>query len=354
MFQSNSLPSSLPELPAPPLKRQKWKVFWRTAYRYRLRLLGWERTESGDRGQQLQPTCQLTVQQSRQLLQQFLQYALQPCWSFVKTTSQHLATVEDFRMIFERDPAARNGLEVLLCYPGFHALVCHRLAHWLHLRHIPLIPRLISHLARLFTGVEIHPGAVIGKGVCIDHGMGVVIGETAIVGDYCLIYQGVTLGGTGKEIGKRHPTLGSHVVVGAGAKVLGNIYVGDRVRIGAGAVVLRDVPSSCTVVGIPGRTICPIRPEVCPRDQALEHGKVPDVEATIIRQLTDRIEQLERQLALLHLYAPSSRLTQDTMTPLQHPPAAWVAATDALITTSTANSAQNSVHSGGSDESAPP
>ena len=140
----------------------------------------------------------------------------------------------DFRIIFERDPAARNWLEVLLCYPGLQALVFHRFAHWLCSLGIPFFPRLISHTARFLTGVEIHPGAVIGESVFIDHGMGVVIGETAIIGNYALIYQGVTLGGTGKEIGKRHPTLGENVVVGAGAKVLGNIEIGDNVRIGAG------------------------------------------------------------------------------------------------------------------------
>ena len=143
---------------------------------------------------------------------------------------------DDFRMIFERDPAARNWLEVLFCYPGLQALLFHRLAHGLYAVGLPFIPRLISHMARFLTGIEIHPGAVIGKGVFIDHGMGVVIGETAILGDFCLIYQGVTLGGTGKESGKRHPTLGENVVVGAGAKVLGNIQLGNNVRIGAGSV----------------------------------------------------------------------------------------------------------------------
>lgn len=132
----------------------------------------------------------------------------------------------DFRIIFERDPAASNWLEVLFCYPGMQALVCHRVAHWLYCLKVPLIPRLISYLISFWTGIEIHPGAEIGKGVFIDHGMGVVIGETAIVGDYATLYQGVTLGGTGKETGKRHPTIGQNVVVGAGAKVLGNIQIG--------------------------------------------------------------------------------------------------------------------------------
>src|ERR687886_946096 len=198
----------------------------------------------------------------------------------------------DLQTIYERDPAARNWLEVLFCYPGVQAILFYRLAHWLYCIGIPFVPRLISHLTRFLTGIEIHPGAKIGKGVFIDHGMGVVIGETAIVGDYALIYQEVTLGGTGKEIGKRHPTLGKNVVVGAGAKVLGNIQVGNNVRIGAGSVVLRDVPSDCTVVGVPGRIIYRAGVRVDP----LEHGNLPDSEATVIRTLVDRIESLEKQL----------------------------------------------------------
>ena len=201
----------------------------------------------------------------------------------------------DFRIIFERDPAARNWLEVLFCYPGLQALVFHRFAHWLRSLGMPFFPRLISHIARFLTGIEIHPGAIIGEGVFIDHGMGVVIGETAIIGNYALIYQGVTLGGTGKESGKRHPTLGENVVVGAGAKVLGNIEIGDNVRIGAGSVVLRDVPSSCTVVGVPGRIIYRSGVRVAP----LEHSNLPDSEAQVIRALVDRIEALEAQIQAL-------------------------------------------------------
>ncbi|NJR75929.1 MAG: serine O-acetyltransferase [Scytonema sp. CRU_2_7] len=210
--------------------------------------------------------------------------------------------IADFRIIFERDPAARNWLEVLFCYPGLQALLLYRLAHWLHLIGIPFIPRLISHIARFFTGVEIHPGATIGRGVFIDHGMGVVIGETAIVGDYTLIYQGVTLGGTGKECGKRHPTVGENVVVGAGAKVLGNIQIGNNVRIGAGSVVLRDVPADCTVVGVPGRIIYRSGVRVNP----LEHGSLPDAEAQVIRALVDRIEQLEQQIQ--HIQQPQQKV----------------------------------------------
>ncbi|WP_181280605.1 serine O-acetyltransferase [Aphanothece hegewaldii] len=200
--------------------------------------------------------------------------------------------IADFRIVFERDPAARNGLEVLFCYPGLHALWLHRIAHWLYTLGLPFIPRLISHLARFLTGIEIHPGAKIGQGVFIDHGMGVVIGETAIVGDYALIYQGVTLGGTGKESGKRHPTLGENVVVGAGAKVLGNILLGNNVRIGAGSVVLKDVPSDCTVVGVPGRLVYRSGVRINP----LEHANLPDSEAAAIRSLVDRIEALEKEL----------------------------------------------------------
>lgn len=198
----------------------------------------------------------------------------------------------DFQIIFERDPAARNWLEVLLCYPGLQALAFHRFAHRLYKLDLPLVPRLISHITRFITGIEIHPGAAIGRGVFIDHGMGVVIGETAVIGDYSLIYQGVTLGGTGKEIGKRHPTLGANVVVGAGAKILGNIEIGSNVRIGAGSVVLRDVPSDCTVVGVPGRIVYRNGEKVDP----LEHGRLPDAEAEVIRILVDRIETLEQRL----------------------------------------------------------
>ena len=198
----------------------------------------------------------------------------------------------DFKIVFERDPAARNWLEVLFCYPGLQALMFHRVAHWLWNLGLPFVPRFLSHISRFITGIEIHPGATIGHGVFIDHGMGVVVGETAIIGDYCLIYQGVTLGGTGKESGKRHPTLGENVVVGAGAKVLGNIQIGNNVRIGAGSVVLREVPSNCTVVGIPGRVVYRAGERVGP----LDHNQLPDSEAQVIRALVDRIEVLEEQL----------------------------------------------------------
>ncbi len=217
--------------------------------------------------------------------------------------------IADFRIIFERDPAARNWLEVLVCYPGLQALAIHRFSHFLFGLNLPFIPRFLSHLARFLTGIEIHPGAQIGKGVFIDHGMGVVIGETAIIGDFSLIYQGVTLGGTGKESGKRHPTLGENVVVGAGAKVLGNIEVGNNVRIGAGSVVLRSVPSDCTIVGVPGRMIHRSGVKVNP----LEHGNLPDSEATVIRLLLDRIESLERQVEELQSHRQRDLDSQRTL-----------------------------------------
>ena len=202
----------------------------------------------------------------------------------------------DLAMIRERDPAARGNLEILLCYPGLHALVLHRLSHRLWRSRLPLAPlaaRALSQLGRLLTGVEIHPGARIGQGVFIDHGMGVVIGETAVVGNNCLLYQGVTLGGTGKQHGKRHPTLAENVVVGAGAKVLGAISVGPNTRIGAGSVVLRDVEADSTVVGIPGRVIHQSGVRIDP----LAHSALPDAEARVIRNLMERIDALEGELA---------------------------------------------------------
>jgi len=200
----------------------------------------------------------------------------------------------DLAIIRERDPAARGALEILLCYPGFQALTLHRLSHRLWRSRLPLklAARLLSQLGRSLTGIEIHPGARIGEGVFIDHGMGVVIGETAEVGDRCLLYQGVTLGGTGKEHGKRHPTLASNVVIGAGAKVLGAIEVGANTRVGAGSVVVRNVEANCTVVGIPGRVIHQSGVRINP----LAHSALPDAEANVIRNLMERIDQLEGQV----------------------------------------------------------
>ncbi|NKB75384.1 MAG: serine O-acetyltransferase [Synechococcus sp. s2_metabat2_7] len=203
----------------------------------------------------------------------------------------------DFAIIRERDPAARGPLEILLCYPGFQAISLHRLSHRLWRSRLPLkLPaRLLSQLGRGITGVEIHPGATIGRGVFIDHGMGVVIGETSEIGDRCLLYQGVTLGGTGKDHGKRHPTLANNVVVGAGAKVLGAIEVGANTRIGAGSVVVRNVEQNCTVVGIPGRVIHQSGVRINP----LAHSALPDAEANVIRNLMERIDQLENQVGEL-------------------------------------------------------
>ena len=198
----------------------------------------------------------------------------------------------DFAIIKERDPAAKGVLEIIFCYPGFQALSIHRFSHKLWKFNLPLLPRLISQTTRFITGVEIHPGAKIGKGVFIDHGMGVVIGETSEIGDRCLLYQGVTLGGTGKETGKRHPTLEANVVVGAGAKVLGDIRIGTNTRIGAGSVVVKNVESNSTVVGIPGRVVHQSGTKINP----LAHSALPDTEASVLRNLMDRIDQLENQI----------------------------------------------------------
>jgi serine O-acetyltransferase len=197
---------------------------------------------------------------------------------------------EDLHAVFERDPAATSRWEVLLAYSGFHALLAHRLAHWLWNKKVPIIPRLISQFARWITGIEIHPGAQIGRGFFIDHGMGVVIGETAILGDFVTLFQGVTLGGTGKERGKRHPTLGNHVVVGAGAKVLGDITIGDFVKIGANSVVLRSVPSNSTVIGIPGRIIKTIGDRV--PEATMDHANISD-------PVAERFEAMEQELIAL-------------------------------------------------------
>jgi serine O-acetyltransferase len=201
---------------------------------------------------------------------------------------------QDFKSVFERDPAATNKLEVLLTYAGFHAILAHRMAHALWKRGLPLIPRLISVISRWMTGIEIHPGAKIGNAFFIDHGMGVVIGETTEIGDYVTLFQGVTLGGTGKDRGKRHPTLGDHVVVGAGAKVLGGITIGDHVKIGANSVVLRSVPAHATVVGIPGkiiRTTGDIPPE-----NLMNHADIPDPIAERIEALEQMMIELRKQI----------------------------------------------------------
>ncbi|MBI4212234.1 MAG: serine O-acetyltransferase [Deltaproteobacteria bacterium] len=198
---------------------------------------------------------------------------------------------EDFSMVFERDPAARSKLEIIFCYPGIHALVLHRLAHRLWCADLKLLARFLSHVGRFLTGIEIHPGATIGRRFFIDHGMGVVIGETAEVGDDVVLYQGVTLGGTSWNKGKRHPTIEDRVVIGSGAIVLGNIRIGHDSRIGASSVVIHDAPSHSTIVGIPGK--------VLHRDEKnggqLEHGTLPDPYADAIRGLEKRITELEKK-----------------------------------------------------------
>ena len=193
----------------------------------------------------------------------------------------------------KRDPAARSKLEIFLLYPGVHAIIYHRIAHWLYCRKLRFLARCVSQWSRFWTGIEIHPGATIGRRLVIDHGTGIVIGETAELGDDILLYQGVTLGGTGKDTGKRHPTLGDDVVVGAGAKVLGPITLGNHVKVGAGAVVLKDVPDQCTVVGNPGRIVRgpAKRPEI-----DLNHGDLPDPMQEKIQALYGRLVQLEQVL----------------------------------------------------------
>jgi serine O-acetyltransferase len=203
---------------------------------------------------------------------------------------------EQLDTIFREDPAAKSVLEIVLCYPGFHAILWHRVAHRLYRAGVPLVPRVISQINRAMTGIEIHPGAKIGRRFFIDHGMGVVIGETAEIGDDVLLYQGVTLGGTGKEKGKRHPTLGNHVVVGTGSAVLGNISIGDNVKVGAGSVVIHPVPPDSTVVGVPGRVV---RTRGVSEADQLEHGKLPDPAAQEVADVKRRVEELEEQVRTL-------------------------------------------------------
>ncbi|MBQ27837.1 MAG: serine O-acetyltransferase [Nitrospiraceae bacterium] len=197
---------------------------------------------------------------------------------------------QDFQTVFQRDPAAVSTLEVLLTYSGLHAILMHRVAHWLLNHRVPLLPRILSHIGRMVTGIEIHPAAAIGSNFFIDHGAGVVIGETTVIGNNVTLFQGVTLGGTGKERGKRHPTLGSHVVVGAGAKILGGMTIGDNVTIGANSVVLKSVPPHSTVIGVPARIIR-VKGERLP-EVAMDHINIPD-------PVTERFEVLEAELRAL-------------------------------------------------------
>lgn len=203
----------------------------------------------------------------------------------------------DLKTIAKRDPAAKGILEVLLLYPGFHAVVLHRVAHWFYKRKFSFIARIMSQIARFFTGIEIHPGAKIGSGLFIDHGMGIVIGETAVIGDNCTIYHGVTLGGTGKEIGKRHPTIGDNVLIGAGAIVLGPVVIGDSVMIGAGAVVVEDVEEDTTVTGSKARVVRHSGKRLAPSFE-LDQIHLPDPLAQELCKMIIRIEKLEKQNAM--------------------------------------------------------
>lgn len=203
----------------------------------------------------------------------------------------------DLQAVFDHDPAARTTLEVFLCYPGFHAVTLHRLAHWCWRRGLKLLARWISHVSRFLTGIEIHPGARLGRGVFIDHGMGVVVGETTEIGDNVTLYQGVTLGGTTHSKGKRHPTIEANVVIGAGAKVLGPFTVGEGSMVGAGSVVIREVPPNSTVVGIPGRALKKDGPEAAPGD--LDHDRLPDPVARTFQSFRREIAGLRRQVEQL-------------------------------------------------------
>ncbi|MCS7224146.1 MAG: serine O-acetyltransferase [Armatimonadetes bacterium] len=217
--------------------------------------------------------------------------------SFYRNFLSHILVVP------ERDPAARTGffgwLEIVLCYPGIHAIWFHRIAHFLWVLGIPLLPRLLSHISRWLTGIEIHPGAKIGAGVFIDHGSGVVIGETAEVGDNVTLYQGVTLGGTGKERGKRHPTIEDGVVIGSGAIILGNITVGRNSRIGAGSVVIKSVPANASAVGVPSKVVSINGVRV----DLLEHHRIPDPQMEMFQQLKREIEELKSRLESLERIA---------------------------------------------------
>jgi serine O-acetyltransferase len=202
---------------------------------------------------------------------------------------------EDIQAVFERDPAVRSVIEVILCYPGFHAMMFYRVAHFFWERQFYLLGRFTSHLGRFFSGIEIHPGARIGKGFFIDHGMGVVIGETAEIGDNCTLYHGVTLGGTSWAKEKRHPTLGNNVVIGSGAKVLGPFRVGNNSKIGSNSVVVKEVPDNSTVVGIPGKIVMSEEKQVDSKTD-LEHGRLPDPQAKAMECLFDQIRSLELQV----------------------------------------------------------
>ena len=222
----------------------------------------------------------------------------------------------EIRAVFERDPAAKSLAEVLLCYPGLHAIILHRIAHSFYRRRLFFLARLISQVTRLITHIEIHPGAKIGQGLFIDHGAGVVIGETTEIGDNVTIYQGVTLGGTGKEKGKRHPTIGNNVVISAGAKILGSFEVGDNSKIGAGSVVLKPVPSNSTVVGVPGKVVFRDGERVARADDDIDlhHDQLPDPVAEMMLCLQTNIERLEQRVRELEKLSGSESAGPDETT----------------------------------------
>ncbi len=213
--------------------------------------------------------------------------------SFIKDIKRDIESVK------ERDPAAHSSLEIALTYSGLHAVAMYRVAHWFYERKMLVAARIISQTARFLTGIEIHPGAKIGKGLLIDHGSGVVIGETAEIGDYCLLYQGCTLGGTGKEIGKRHPTLGNNVMVGCGAKILGPFKVGDGAKIAANAVVLEEVPPNATAVGVPARIVRVNGKTPCPATQDIDQIHIPDPVAQELCRYRIQLERMEKRLGRL-------------------------------------------------------
>lgn len=217
---------------------------------------------------------------------------------------------QDIDAIRERDPAARTGFEVFMLYPGLHAIILHRPAHWMYKKKAYFPARLLSQFARFLTGIEIHPGAVIGRGVLIDHGSGVVIGETAEVGDNCTIYQGVTLGGTGKEKGKRHPTLGKNVLVGSGAKILGPFTIGDGAKVASNAVVLREIPDDATAVGVPARVVS-IKGQKVKAEDRLDHVHTPDPIAQELCRLQLELNRLQKRVKQLEAGVTTEENTID-------------------------------------------
>ena len=221
---------------------------------------------------------------------------------------------EDVRTVFDKDPAARSVVEVLTSYPGLHAIWLYRVAHWLWLHRWFYPARLLSHITRWLTGIEIHPGAIIGRRFFIDHGMGVVIGETAEIGDDVLMYKGVVLGGVSLEHTKRHPTLGNGVVIGSNAVVLGPIVVGEFAKIGSGAVVVREVPPYATVVGVPGRVV-KVNGIACPRRPDLHHEELPDIVSQRLQQLAERVEALEAQLQGIGAVSECASAVEEEVTP---------------------------------------